>query len=165
MFNNPAEIKQYALAGHATLTLSSQRTGNRYTYKISRAKDDDGQPKDLWFVGLLAGPDNETSYQYMGVLNGSFKLTSKSRKVKSHSMRKSRSNETGSADAIAASYVGEWICYRIRAARLAYRGKLSRIAVANKVARRFELDKVSFGYRDSGHMLYQASRASQEVLR
>jgi hypothetical protein len=79
MFHNPAEVKQYALAGHATLTLSSQRTGNRYTYKISRAKDDNGQPKDLWFVGLLAGPDNETSYQYMGVLNGSFKLTSKSR--------------------------------------------------------------------------------------
>jgi hypothetical protein len=79
MFHNPAEVKQYALAGHATLTLSSQRTGNRYTYKISRAKDDNGQPKDLWFVGLLAGPDNETSYQYMGVLNGYFKLTKASR--------------------------------------------------------------------------------------
>jgi hypothetical protein len=79
VFHNPSDIKQYALAGHATLTLSSQRTGNRYTYKINQAKDDNGQPKAFWFVGLLTGPDNVNSYTYMGVLNGEFKLTSKSR--------------------------------------------------------------------------------------
>lgn len=35
----PAELNDeyWTTQGHATLTLSSQRTGNRYTYKISRS--------------------------------------------------------------------------------------------------------------------------------
>jgi hypothetical protein len=78
-------------------------------------------------------------------------------------MRRYRSDETGSADAIAAGHVGEWICYWIRTTFVAYRGKLSRITVANKAARPFKLDEIAFGYRDSGHMLYQAKKAAQEV--
>lgn len=80
MFTSPADIKTYALAGHATLTLASQKTGARYTFKISQAKDHEtGKVKPMWFVALLAGPDNESDYQYMGTLNGEFKLTGKSR--------------------------------------------------------------------------------------
>jgi hypothetical protein len=80
MFDNAADVKTYTLAGHATLTLTSQRTGARYTYKVSRAKDGPReQYKDLWFVGLLTGPDNESDYSYVGVINGTFKLTGKSR--------------------------------------------------------------------------------------
>jgi hypothetical protein len=78
MFTNPADARTYTLAGHATLTLTSQRTGQRYTYKVSQAKSDNEQPKPLWFVGLLSGPDNEADYTYMGVINGQFKTTAKS---------------------------------------------------------------------------------------
>lgn len=79
MFENAADVKSYALAGLATITLTSQRTGARYTYKISRAKgaDWDGSPKKLWFVGLLTGPDNESDYEYVGLINGVFKTTKK----------------------------------------------------------------------------------------
>jgi hypothetical protein len=73
------------------------------------------------------------------------------------------SNETCSADAIAASHVGKRVCHRVRAAGLAFAARLLRIAVANKAARLFELDEIAFGYRDSGHMLYQAKKAAQEV--
>lgn len=76
MFENAADIKTYTLAGHATLTLTSQRTGTRYTFKISKCKDDS---KKLWFVALLSGPNNETDYQYLGIINGEFKTTAKSR--------------------------------------------------------------------------------------
>jgi hypothetical protein len=80
MFQIAADVKTYTLAGNATITLSSLRTGARYTFKIGRAEDDAGNPKDVWFVGLLTGPDNYADYQYMGVVsNGTFKLTAKSK--------------------------------------------------------------------------------------
>lgn len=80
MFQNATDIKTYALAGHATLTLTSEKTGTRYTYRISQAKNrETGKPSNLWFVGLLTGPDNEASYSYVGALNGTFKLTKASK--------------------------------------------------------------------------------------
>lgn len=51
----------FALAGNATLTLVSQKTGARFTYSV-RANDD----STVWFVGLLTGPDNRADYKYMG---------------------------------------------------------------------------------------------------
>jgi hypothetical protein len=74
MFDDAADVKTYTLAGHATLTLTSQRSGARYTFKVSRAKKN-----ELWLVGLLTGPDNESDYNYVGVINGTFKTTAKSR--------------------------------------------------------------------------------------
>jgi hypothetical protein len=59
--------------------------------------------------------------------------------------------------------MGKRVLHRVCAALLAHAARLSSIAVANKPARPFKLDEIAFGYRDSGHMLYQASRASQEV--
>jgi hypothetical protein len=80
MFTNATDAKQYTLAGNATVTLSSQRTGARYTFKVSQAKDRDGTLKAFWFVGLLAGADNESDYQYMGVIgDDGFRLTAKSK--------------------------------------------------------------------------------------
>jgi len=64
MFTSAADAKEYTLAGHATITLSSQRTGARYTFRVTRAKRDD-KPQDLWFVGLLSGPDNTADYAYV----------------------------------------------------------------------------------------------------
>lgn len=80
MFTSAGDARAYALAGHATLTMSSLKTGARYTFKISRARNrETGELKDAWFVALLSGPDNEGDYQYVGLLNGTFQLTARSK--------------------------------------------------------------------------------------
>ena len=60
-FQSNADIKTFLLAGKAILTLRSARTGTRYTFKVSKAKD-----RELWFVKLLTGSDNYSSYSYIG---------------------------------------------------------------------------------------------------
>lgn len=60
----PGKRLAYVLAGSATITVRSVSTGTRFTYKIKKA---DG-PKPLWYVGLLSGPDNESGYQYLGIV-------------------------------------------------------------------------------------------------
>lgn len=82
---------KFFLAGKAYFTLRSTKTSVRYTYKVTRAKDSQDKPIDLWFVSFLTGPDNYLNYSYIGVIRpdakstnaGSpayqFKLTGKSR--------------------------------------------------------------------------------------
>ena len=71
MFTKVEDIKKFVLAGNATVTLVSMKTGVRYTYKVTRAKDKQtGEDRDFYFVGLLNGPDNENSYAYIGMING-----------------------------------------------------------------------------------------------
>ncbi len=55
-------ISKFMLAGLATITVVSKKTGTRFTYKIKKKEGSE----DFWFVGLLNGPDNETNYTYMG---------------------------------------------------------------------------------------------------
>lgn len=54
--------KEFALGGNATITLESENTGNHFTYKIQKSKDDDF----LFFVKLLRGSDNNEDYSYIG---------------------------------------------------------------------------------------------------
>ena len=56
------QIKPFALAGNATITLQSGKTGTHYTYKITKHETKD----DLFFIKLLHGPDNTEDYQYVG---------------------------------------------------------------------------------------------------
>lgn len=85
----PGRRLAYALAGRATITVRSAKTGTRFTYKITRCADD---KKALWFVALLSGPDNVADYQYLGIVKPvasdyvpgftrhfEFRLTAKSR--------------------------------------------------------------------------------------
>jgi hypothetical protein len=58
---NPA---QFALAGNATFTLQSQKTGTRFTFKVRVAEDN----ATMSFVSVLIGPDNERDYRYLGFL-------------------------------------------------------------------------------------------------
>ena len=60
------EIKLFALAGRATLTIRSKSTGTRFTYKIAQPKDLRDPSKPIWFVSLLSGTDNESDYNYLG---------------------------------------------------------------------------------------------------
>jgi len=48
-------------AGKATVTLVSEKTGTRFTYRVSAAPEG-----DTFFVALLSGPDNTADYSYLG---------------------------------------------------------------------------------------------------
>lgn len=62
-FEKAEDAVRYIRAGAATVTLRSQKTGDRFTYKIE--KSEDGK---VHFVNVLVGSDNESSYKYMGIL-------------------------------------------------------------------------------------------------
>ena len=70
----------YILAGNATVTLRSLKTGTRFTYQIVKAeKKVDSTYPDTWFVRLLTGPDNTSDYKYLGMVrDNKFRLTPKS---------------------------------------------------------------------------------------
>lgn len=69
MFTKAKEVHEFVLAGKATVTLESEKTGVHFTYRVSQAEDRDGKPAQRWFVGVLNGPDNETNYAYIGLLD------------------------------------------------------------------------------------------------
>jgi Family of unknown function (DUF6011) len=74
-FPTLADAKAYTIAGNATITLQSAKTGVHFTFKVRAAKDG-----DLHFVSLLSGQDNENDYQYLGIIrDGRFARTAKSR--------------------------------------------------------------------------------------
>lgn len=56
---NPIE---FAFAGDAVLTLESENTNNRFTYKIQKSDKDD----NLFYIKLLRGQDNNNDYSYIG---------------------------------------------------------------------------------------------------
>lgn len=71
--------RAYMLAGNARVTLENPKTGNRFTYRIRaprRARD--GRP--VWFVSVLTGADNESSYTFAGTIfaDGSFRPSARS---------------------------------------------------------------------------------------
>jgi hypothetical protein len=57
------DVREFALAGRARLTLVSTRTGTRFTYKIRQLSLE--KPH---FVSLLTRPDNETGYTFFGTI-------------------------------------------------------------------------------------------------
>jgi Family of unknown function (DUF6011) len=76
----------FMLAGNATFTLRSTKTGTRFTYNVKRvccdqckrdysgrkvqscSKCDCHNKPAKYFVSLLTGPDNTSDYSYMGML-------------------------------------------------------------------------------------------------
>jgi hypothetical protein len=61
-----ANALRFVLAGNATFTLRSRKTGTRFTYRVRRS--DDGR---IHFVSVLTGSDNEHSYSYFGYIRHS----------------------------------------------------------------------------------------------
>ena len=64
----------HAMSGNCTFTVRSLKTQKRYTFKVSKPKQ---AHDDIRFVALLAGPDNESDYVYVGMITPSleFRLT------------------------------------------------------------------------------------------
>jgi len=56
----------FMMAGKATVTLVSKKTGTRFTYQIRQADSGNDAQTDLYFIGLLRGPNNEADYSYLG---------------------------------------------------------------------------------------------------
>ena len=68
-------IRGYLLGGNATFTLVSKSTDKRFTYRVKSAAKDrslnwstNNQNRDFYFVSVLTGGDNESSYEYLGEL-------------------------------------------------------------------------------------------------
>lgn len=76
MMTDVSGILEFIRGGNATITLVSQRTQKRYTFRIR--KPNDNAP---FFVSIMYGSDNETSYAYAGILTNDncLKLTQKSK--------------------------------------------------------------------------------------
>lgn len=73
--SNLTDWKTFLKAGHAIFTVQNTATGNRFTFRVSKCKD-----KNIWFVSVLAGPDNGHAYSYLGAIFGSeFRHTAKAR--------------------------------------------------------------------------------------
>ena len=80
MISDPELAIRFMLAGNATVTLKSQKTGNHYTYRI-KPFPGCNDPKH-YRVFLLTGPDNKKDYSWLGrIVNGQFYLTRKSREM------------------------------------------------------------------------------------
>jgi hypothetical protein len=56
--------KNFITAGKAFFTIRSEVTQTRFTYKVQKVED-----KDMWFVSVLSGPNNESDYIYIGCIN------------------------------------------------------------------------------------------------
>jgi len=56
----------YCFAGSARFTVTSRKTGTRFTYHVRRAKgEDESRP---WFARVLTGSDNENDYEFFGTV-------------------------------------------------------------------------------------------------
>lgn len=79
------EALTYILAGNATVTIRSTKTGTRYTYQVRRADDSyktqQAQKENpTWFVSLLTGPNNTDDFNYLGIVSDhQFRTTRKSK--------------------------------------------------------------------------------------
>lgn len=62
---DPDEALCFMLAGNATFTLLSLKTGTRYTYKIKKAEESPDKPP-VWFVRARGGAE----FEYIGQIVG-----------------------------------------------------------------------------------------------
>ncbi len=62
-FSTAAVAKDFMFAGRARVTLVSEKTGTRFTYRITQ-KD----AKSPHFVAVLTGSDNNSDYSFVGTI-------------------------------------------------------------------------------------------------
>lgn len=56
---------KFIFAGNAIFTVVSNKTGVRFTFKVTKAKFPN-RDRNIWWVRVLTGPDNTTHYEYLG---------------------------------------------------------------------------------------------------
>ena len=78
---NIEDIKRFIFGGKAIITIESKRTGKWFTFKVVKSSKNENS---IYFVSLLTGVNNDTSYNYMGTIfeekdKFNFRLTKKSK--------------------------------------------------------------------------------------
>lgn len=65
-----ADAVRFLFGGNAVLTVVSQKTGTRYTFKVAELDEAKRKPGQgpLHFVSLLNGPDNLADYVFLGTI-------------------------------------------------------------------------------------------------
>ena len=63
---NLEQMRRFVLAGNATFTVVSKKTGTRFTFKAARP-DESKDRRPVWFR-LLNGPNNESDFVFLGTL-------------------------------------------------------------------------------------------------
>ncbi len=58
---------QWVLAGKAIFTVHNDK-GEHYTFRVSKKEDENSVRPPVWFINVLAGPDNLNDYQYLGMV-------------------------------------------------------------------------------------------------
>lgn len=78
-FENAGAAIQFMFAGNSRTTVTSLKTGTRFTYKIVKKRSKSAAAP--WFVSVLTGPDNSNDYTYIGYVNlkGEFQAGRKGR--------------------------------------------------------------------------------------
>jgi len=59
-------IKDFVFGGNALFTIKNEESGNRFTYKVRKPKDD--KESKVAFVSVLSGSDNYSNYSYLGTV-------------------------------------------------------------------------------------------------
>lgn len=73
-------LSAFLKAGNFTFTLRNTRSGNRFTFKVSR-NEDDSSDIEFW-VAVLTGPNNEDDYTPLGrILKSGAYLRNKSSRI------------------------------------------------------------------------------------
>lgn len=62
----PIALSTLLLAGNATFTFKSRKTGDHFTFKLQTPKGDGAG--SIHFLKVLTGSNNETDYQYAGFI-------------------------------------------------------------------------------------------------
>jgi hypothetical protein len=63
--------RAFILGGNAKFTVKSGKTGEHRTFRVSVNRRDRSKPIEMrvYYASVLTGPDNESSYTYMGIIN------------------------------------------------------------------------------------------------
>lgn len=69
-FESVESLKRFLTAGRAIITLTDQRNGNHFTYKISRpGKGSKAKDSVEFFVGVLSSPNSGAGYSSCGYVS------------------------------------------------------------------------------------------------
>jgi hypothetical protein len=76
IMRDPSAITKFVTGGKAMITLTSEKTQARFTYRVSKIPD----TEDKYFVGVMTSKSNEDAFTYIGLLEGNyFRRTAKSK--------------------------------------------------------------------------------------
>jgi hypothetical protein len=72
-----ADAEKFVTAGHAIFTVLNTKTGNRFTFKVSKHE----REENFYWVGVLTGPTNTADYTCVGRIVNNCYIHNKSSKI------------------------------------------------------------------------------------